>query len=61
VHVAEKGPEDRDALHDDSADDLGGVPNVRVCVAPEIPYVFVVAFVFPASADGGHNGDDHSL
>ena len=60
MDISKKWPQNRNALNDDGADDLGGVPDVRVCVAPEVPFVLGVATVFPASADGSNDGDDHS-
>lgn len=47
-------------MNDDGADNLGRVPDVRVCVAPKVPFVLGVATVFPASSDGGNDGDNHS-
>lgn len=60
VDVADKWAQNGDALDDDGANDFGGVPYVRVCVAPEVPLVLWIAAVFPAGADGGDDGDDHS-
>lgn len=60
VDVADEWTQDGDALNDNGADDLGRVPYVRVCVAPEVPFVLGVAAIFPAGADRGDDGDDHS-
>lgn len=60
MDVADEWSQDWDALDDDGADDLGGVPDVRVRVAPEVQCVLGVAALFPAGADCGDDGDDHS-
>lgn len=60
MYVANEWSQNRNALDDDGADDFGRVPDVRVRVAPEIPFIFRVAAVFPTSSDGGDDGDNHS-
>lgn len=60
MDVAEKWSQHWDALDDDGANDFGGVPDIRVCVAPKVPFILRVAAVFPASSDCGDDGDDHS-
>lgn len=60
MDIADEWSQNGDTLDDDGTDDLGGVPDVRVRVAPEVPFVLGVAAVFPASADRGDDGDDHA-
>lgn len=60
MNIADEWSQHRNALDNDSADNLGGVPDIRVCVSPEIPFVFRVTAFFPASSDCGNDGDNHS-
>jgi hypothetical protein len=61
VHVAEQRAQDGYALHDYGADNFGGVPDVGMRIAPEVPCIFLVAFVFPTGADCRYDRNNHSL
>lgn len=60
MDVPDEWSQNRYTLDDDRTNDLGRVPDVRVCIAPKVPFVLWVAAILPASSDRGNNGDYHS-
>lgn len=61
MQVSNQRPQNWHALYHDRASNLGGIPDVRHCIPPEVPLIFLVAIVFPAGPDGTLNGHDHTL
>jgi hypothetical protein len=51
LHIPKQWSQDRYALHDDGADDLGRVPDVGHGVSPKVQFVLFVPVEFPAGAD----------
>lgn len=60
VNVPDQRAQHWNALNNDGANDFGGVPDVRMRVTPEIPFVLGIAAVFPTSSNCGDDGDNHS-
>lgn len=60
MDVSDQGTQDGYALNNDGTNNFGRVPDVRMCISPEVPLVFHVPIILPGSSDRGYNGNHHS-